>query len=117
MGDQDDLAENLRRYLQAFPPSVRHIFEHFDLDTQIDRLNRAKLLDLVAERSGKVDLHPDVVSNAQLGNVFEELNRKFAGASNATADDHFPHPRSDQPYGPPDVYRGRRCAAKIRSGS
>lgn len=90
MGDPDDLTENLRRYLQAFRSLVRDIFEHFDLDTQIDRLSRAKLLDLVAERSGKVDLHPDVVSNAQLGTVFEDLNRKFAEASNATADEHFP---------------------------
>lgn len=89
MGDLDDLAENLGRYLQAFPSLVRDIFEHFDLDTQIDRLSRAKLLDLVAERSAKVDLHLDVVSNAQLGIVFEDLNRKFAEASNATADERF----------------------------
>ena len=110
--DLDDIAENLRRYLQAFPSLVRDIFEHFDLDTQTDRLSRAKLLDLVAERSTKVDLHPDVVSNAQLGTVFEDLNRKFAEASNATADEHF-LPRSD----PPHVHRGRRCAAETRSGS
>ena len=89
MGDSDNIAENLRRYIQAFPSSVRDIFEHFDFDTQLDRLSRAKLLYLVAERFANVDLHPDAVSNAQMGTVFEELIRKFAEASNATAGEHF----------------------------
>jgi len=89
MGDPMNIAENLRRYIQAFPSSVRDIFEHFDFDSQIDRLSRAKLLYLVAERFANIDLHPDVVSNAQMGTVFEELIRKFAEASNATAGEHF----------------------------
>ena len=36
-----------------------------------------------------IDLHPDVVSNAQMGLVFEELIRKFAELSNETAGEHF----------------------------
>src|SRR6185369_16411418 len=36
-----------------------------------------------------IDLHPDVVSNAQMGAVFEELIRKFAELSNETAGEHF----------------------------
>src|SRR6185436_14960832 len=34
-------------------------------------------------------LHPEVVSNAQMGLVFEELIRRFAELSNETAGEHF----------------------------
>jgi type I restriction enzyme M protein len=89
MGDQDHIAENLRAYLQAFSPAVRDIFERFEFHTQIDRLDRARLLYLVTEKFATIDLHPDVVSNAQMGAVFEELIRKFAELSNETAGEHF----------------------------
>ena len=89
MGDQDHIGENLRAYMQAFSPAVRDIFERFEFHTQIDRLHKAKLLYLVAEKFATIDLHPDVVSNAQMGAVFEELIRKFAELSNETAGEHF----------------------------
>ena len=89
MGDQANIAENLRAYLQGFSASVRDIFESFDFHTQIDRLAKAGLLYLVTEKFANVDLHPDVVSNAQMGMVFEELIRKFAELSNETAGEHF----------------------------
>lgn len=89
MGDQDHIRENLLRYVQAFSPAVRDIFEAFDFATQVDRLARAKLLYLVTEKFANIDLHPDTVSNAQMGAVFEELIRKFAELSNETAGEHF----------------------------
>ena len=36
-----------------------------------------------------IDFHPNVVSNAQMGTVFEELVRKFTELSNETAGEHF----------------------------
>jgi len=89
MGDQDHVKENLYAYLQAFSPAVRDIFESFDFHTQIDRLAKAGLLYLVTEKFANIDLHPNVVSNAQMGAVFEELIRKFAELSNETAGEHF----------------------------
>jgi len=89
MGDQDHIGENLRAYLPAFSPAVRDIFESFDFHTQIDRLAKAGLLYLVTEKFATIDLHPDTVSNAQMGAVFEELIRKFAELSNETAGEHF----------------------------
>jgi len=89
LGDQDHIGENLRAYLQAFSPAVRDIFERFEFHTQIDRLDRAGLLYLVTEKFANIDLHPEVVSNAQMGAVFEELIRKFAELSNETAGEHF----------------------------
>jgi len=89
MGDQDHIRENLFAYIQAFSPAVRNIFESFDFHIQIDRLAKAKLLYLVTEKFANTDLHPEVVSNAQMGAVFEELIRKFAELSNETAGEHF----------------------------
>jgi type I restriction enzyme M protein len=89
MGDQDHIKENLYAYIQGFSPAVRDIFERFDFYTQIDRLAKAELLYQVAERFANVDLHPEKVSNSQMGLVFEELIRKFAEISNETAGEHF----------------------------
>ncbi|WP_153559239.1 type I restriction-modification system subunit M [Roseimaritima sediminicola] len=89
MGDQDNIAENMFSYVQAFSPAVRDIFECFDFHVQVQRLERAGLLYLVTEKFANIDLHPDVVSNEQMGHVFEELIRKFAELSNETAGEHF----------------------------
>ena len=89
MGDQDNSKENLFSYMQAFSPAVRDIFESFDFHNQIDRLAKSGLLYLVTEKFAKIDLHPEIVSNAQMGAVFEELIRKFAEISNETAGEHF----------------------------
>ena len=89
MGDQDHTRENLYAYTQGFSPNVRDIFEAFEFHTQIDRLAKAGLLYLVTEKFAGIDLHPDAVSNAQMGVVFEELIRKFAEISNETAGEHF----------------------------
>jgi len=89
MGDQDHIRENLFAYIQAFSPAVRDIFERFEFYAQIDRLSKAGLLYLVTERFSQVDLHPDKISNSQMGLVFEELIRKFAEISNETAGEHF----------------------------
>ncbi len=89
MGDQDHIAENLFAYIQAFSPAVRDIFERFEFHTQIERLSKSGLLYLVTEKFSGIDLHPETVSNAQMGLVFEELIRKFAEISNETAGEHF----------------------------
>src|SRR5215211_100806 len=50
MGDQDHIGENLFAYIQAFSPPVRDIFERFEFHTQVERLAKAGLLYLVAEK-------------------------------------------------------------------
>ena len=89
MGDQDHIGENLRAYLQAFSPAVRDIFESFEFHTQIDKLAKSGLLYMVTEKFASIDLHPDKISNHDMGAVFEELIRKFAELSNETAGEHF----------------------------
>ena len=88
-GDPDNLEENLRDYVGAFSENVRDIFEKYKFEDAIIDLARNDLLLQVLQHFAKVDLHPDTVSNEQMGHIFEELIRKFAEASNETAGEHF----------------------------
>jgi len=89
MGDQDHIKENLFSYIHGFSEAVRDIFERFEFYAQIDKLAKSGLLYQVTEKFVNVDLHPDKISNSQMGLVFEELIRKFAEISNETAGEHF----------------------------
>lgn len=89
--DADNLEQNLTYYVQAFAPAAREIMEAYNFYNMIERLDRAHLLYHVLSEftSAKVNLHPDVVSNDQMGNIFEELIRRFSELSNETAGEHF----------------------------
>lgn len=89
LGDPDNIAHNLFTYVQGFSPAVRDVFERFEFQAQVERLVKAGLLYQVTEKFTQIDLHPEVVSNMQMGLVFEELIRKFAEISNETAGEHF----------------------------
>jgi type I restriction enzyme M protein len=89
LGDPDNLAENLRTYINAFSADVRDIFTHYKMEERIAELEAADLLLLVTKRFTGVDLSPKTVTNEQMGHIFEELIRKFAEASNETAGEHF----------------------------
>jgi len=89
LGDQDHLRSNLLGYVNGFSREVRDIFQRFDFATTLERLQKSNLLYLVLEKFLAVDLHPDRVSNYEMGLVFEELLRKFSEMSNETAGEHF----------------------------
>ncbi len=82
--------ENLIGYLTAFSPAVRDIFlDKFQFPEQLKRLQAAGLLWRVFDRFCQIDLHPDRVSNLQMGYLFEDLIRRFSEISNETAGEHF----------------------------
>jgi type I restriction enzyme M protein len=89
LADPAQVAGNLRAWIAAFDPETRDVIEKFDFDAQIGRLDRAKILYQVLSRVTEVDLHPDVVSNVEMGYLYEELIRRFSEQSNETAGEHF----------------------------
>ncbi len=89
LADPAQVAGNLRAWIAAFDPETRDVIEKFDFDAQIGRLDRAKILYLVLSKVTEVDLHPDTVSNVEMGYLYEELVRKFSELSNETAGEHF----------------------------
>ncbi len=89
LGDPNNLRANLLAYVHAFSPNTRDIFEKYDFEGQVARLDAANLLFLVVQRFAAVDLSPARVSNADMGLMFEELIRRFAELSNETAGEHY----------------------------
>ena len=89
LADPSQVAGNLRAWIAAFDEETRDVIEKFDFDAQIGRLDRAKLLYLVLAKVTEVDLHPDAVSNVEMGYLYEELIRRFSELSNETAGEHF----------------------------
>jgi type I restriction enzyme M protein len=89
LDDPPNVADQLRQYVAGFSGDVRDIFEKFDLDAQISRLDAANLLYLVLGKFVDIDLGPDRVSNTEMGYIYEELVRRFSELSNETAGEHF----------------------------
>jgi type I restriction enzyme M protein len=89
LDDPTQLAANLRAYIAGFSSGARDVLEKFDFDTQIARLDKANLLYQVIGKFAEIDLHPDTVSNLEMGYLYEELIRRFSELSNETAGEHF----------------------------
>jgi type I restriction enzyme M protein len=73
--DHDHIAENLTQYIKGFSSKARDIIEHLSFEKQIDALNKADRLYLIVRNitDSKINLHPDYVSNIEMGYIFEEL--------------------------------------------
>lgn len=80
---------NLEDYIAKFSSNARQVFEHFAFDGWLAKLESANLLYLVTQKFAAIDLHPTVISNHEMGLVFEHLIRKFAESANDTAGEFF----------------------------
>ncbi len=88
-GDPDHIAANVTQYIKSFSNHAREIIEHFGFEEHIAKLEKADRLYQVVAKFCEIDLHPDKVSNIEMGYIFEELIRRFNEASNEEAGDHF----------------------------
>ena len=89
VADPNNIALNLRNYINGFSEDAREIIEQFEFENQINKMDDANLLFMVIKRFQEIDLHPDRISSMEMGYMFEELIRKFAEISNETAGEHF----------------------------
>jgi type I restriction enzyme M protein len=89
LDDPDNVADNLRAYIAAFNAPTRDVLANFKFDEQIAHLDEANLLYMLIQRFCEIDLHPEAVSNVEMGYMFEELIRRFSEQSNETAGEHF----------------------------
>ena len=89
IADPNNIASNLRNYINGFSEEAREIIEQFEFDNQITKLEESNLLFMVLKRFQEIDLHPERISSMEMGYMFEELIRKFAEISNETAGEHF----------------------------
>jgi type I restriction enzyme M protein len=89
LDDPSTIADSLSLYVGGFSEAAKDVIDKFDFGIQIERLRRANLLYRVVGKFAEIDLHPDVVSNIEMGYLYEELIRKFSELSNETAGEHF----------------------------
>jgi type I restriction enzyme M protein len=89
LDDPNTIADSLRLYIGGFSEAAKDVIEKFDFGIQIDRLRRANVLYQVIGKFAEIDLHPEAVSNLEMGYLYEELIRKFSELSNETAGEHF----------------------------
>ena len=87
--DPNNIRLNLENYLNGFSKDVRDIIENFNLDGFIERLHKNNRLFIFCDKFTEVDLHPDKVDNHTMGQVFEELLRRFSEMSNETSGEHY----------------------------
>ena len=88
-GDPDNIGRHLTDYINGFSENIRKIFDRFEFDKEIEKLEEANRLYQVVSQFTEIDLHPQRVDNITMGLVFEDLIRRFNEAANETAGDHF----------------------------
>ena len=94
LDDPDNIKVNFKNYIAGFSDDVKDILskEHgFEFDRQIDKLDNAGLLYLIIAEfnTEKADLHPDKVSDIEMGYIFEEVIRKFSETYQADAGEFY----------------------------
>lgn len=89
LDDPDSIADSLNLYIGGFSAAASDVIEKFDFSVQVERLKKADVLYQVVSRFAEIDLHPNQISNIEMGYLYEELIRKFSELSNETAGEHF----------------------------
>ena len=87
--EPNKLSENFYDYLSSFSTNVQDIIQNFGIQKHIDKLDSNDKLYILIEKFTDIDLHPNVIDNHVMGNIFEELLRKFSEMSNETSGEHY----------------------------
>lgn len=91
LDDPDNIEANFRDYLNDFSENVQDILERFRFDGQITTMANKGILYIVIKEftSHRANLHPDVISNLEMGYIFEEIIRRFSESHNEDAGQHY----------------------------
>ena len=65
--------QNLLDYIAQFSDNARTIFEQFDFTNTVTRLDRAGVLFKICKNFSEIDLHPEVVPDRVMSNLYEHL--------------------------------------------
>ena len=89
LDDAKNISVNFTNYMAGFNSEVRTIFECFQFDKVVARLNRNNLLYRMIQEINQLDFSLEAVDNHDMGYVFEELIRIANDQSNEQAGEHF----------------------------
>ncbi len=91
LDDPANIVENFNNYINGYSEEVQEIMKNFELDRHIERMAENNLLYSVIQEFSNVNsnLHPDEISNIEMGYIFEEIIRRFSEAHNEEAGQHY----------------------------
>lgn len=91
LDDPSNIESNFYNYINGFSSEVRDIIENFDLERHIKRMANNNILyrTIEAFNEKKANLHPNEVSNTEMGYIFEEIIRRFSESHNEEAGQHY----------------------------
>jgi len=91
LNNPDTIKENFIDYLNGYSDNIQEIIEKFDFRHVLEGLYEKDLLYKVIKKFAdpQVNLNPEVLTNHEMGYVFEELIRKFNEATNENPGEHF----------------------------
>lgn len=91
LDDPANIEENFYNYLDRYSKEVTDIVENFDLKRHIQKMANNNILYTVIETFNQknANLHPNEVSNIEMGYIFEEIIRRFSEAHNEEAGQHY----------------------------
>lgn len=91
LDDPDNIESNFRDYLNGFSDNVQNIIEKFKFDGHINTMANKGILYIVIKEftSPKANLHPEIISNLEMGYIFEEIIRRFSESHNEDAGQHY----------------------------
>ena len=89
LDDAKNISLNFTNYMAGFNSEVAMIFENFQFDKVITRLNRNNLLYRMIQEITQLDFSLSTLDNHDMGYVFEELIRIANDQSNEQAGEHF----------------------------
>jgi type I restriction enzyme M protein len=69
-GDPDNIGRHLADYINGFSENIRKIFERFEFEKEIEKLDESNRLYQVVAQFCDIDLHPRTVENITMGLVF-----------------------------------------------
>ncbi len=80
LDDPNSIGDSLNLYIGGFSETAKDVIDKFEFGSQIERLRRANLLYQVISKFVEIDLHPDAVSNIEMGYLYEELDSQVLRA-------------------------------------
>ncbi len=91
VADPGNIEANFHDYLNGFSLNVREIIEKFRFDDWIAQMASKDILYIVLKEftSPRANLHPDTISNLEMGYIFEEIIRRFSESHNEDAGQHY----------------------------
>jgi type I restriction enzyme M protein len=87
--DPQNIDINFENYLDGYSDNVVDIIENFQLEKPVQKLKKNNRLYQLIDKFTSIDLHPNTISNHEMGTIYEELIRKFSELSNESSGDHY----------------------------